>query len=80
MKKYQNSGEYKPLSSHVYDKIVDKTAIFKLKINSYTLKIKAGQNLNKEKISILIEKLNNRNEAKDLETVELIKRFALKAI
>ncbi|MDR1615057.1 MAG: pyridoxamine 5'-phosphate oxidase family protein [Campylobacteraceae bacterium] len=74
MKKYQKSGKYESLNHHVYDKMLDKTAVFRLKINSHTLKIKVGQNLSKEQILLLIEKLKNRGEPKDLETVELIKR------
>ncbi|MDR0666661.1 MAG: pyridoxamine 5'-phosphate oxidase family protein [Campylobacteraceae bacterium] len=75
MKKYQNEGGYEPLDAYMYDKMLDKTAVFKLKIASSSLKIKAGQNLNKEQAILLMEKLKKRDGAKDLETIKLIKKF-----
>jgi nitroimidazol reductase NimA-like FMN-containing flavoprotein (pyridoxamine 5'-phosphate oxidase superfamily) len=73
IKKYQSESKHESLQYS--DKIVDKTAVFKFKIISSSLKIKAGQNLSKDKAAHLIEKLSQRGAAKDLETVELIKKF-----
>jgi nitroimidazol reductase NimA-like FMN-containing flavoprotein (pyridoxamine 5'-phosphate oxidase superfamily) len=74
MNKYQNDGGYEPFNSHMYDKMLAKTAVFRLKITSFSLKIKAGQNLSKEQSNALIERLKTRGTQKDLETVELIRR------
>ncbi|MDR2081947.1 MAG: pyridoxamine 5'-phosphate oxidase family protein [Campylobacteraceae bacterium] len=76
MKKYQNEGKYEHL--HAYDKMLDKTAVFQFQIASSSLKIKAGQNLSKDSAVLLIEKLKKRDAPKDKETIELIKKFALK--
>jgi nitroimidazol reductase NimA-like FMN-containing flavoprotein (pyridoxamine 5'-phosphate oxidase superfamily) len=70
-KKYENIETSNP----IYTKMLEKTAIMKLKIHSCTTKIKAGQNLNKDAKEKLIAKLNERGSEVDLKTVELIKKL-----
>ncbi|MDR2789529.1 MAG: pyridoxamine 5'-phosphate oxidase family protein [Campylobacteraceae bacterium] len=76
MKKYQSEGKYEHLRSS--DKAVEKTAVFQFQIASSSLKIKAGQNLNKECAAALVKKLKKRGAAKDGKTIKLIKKFTLK--
>lgn len=77
MQKMQPEKNYEDIevSNPIYTKMLEKTAVFKLKVDNLTTKVKAGQNLNEENKEKLITKLQERGSATDLKTIELMKRF-----
>ena len=50
--------------------MLDKTAIFELKAENISCKIKVGQNLNEEKRNRLMQKLKSRDSKIDEETIK----------
>ena len=72
MKKFQSEDSFEEIvyEKAMYTKMLDKTAIFELKPENISCKIKVGQNLNEEKKSRLIEKLKNRDSKIDEETIK----------
>ncbi|MBP7770193.1 MAG: pyridoxamine 5'-phosphate oxidase family protein [Aliarcobacter sp.] len=72
MKKFQNENSFEEIAYEkaMYTKMLDKTAIFELKPEKISCKIKVGQNLNEEKKNRLIEKLKNRDSKIDEETIK----------
>ena len=72
MKKFQSEDSFEEIAYEkaMYTKILDKTAIFELKPESISCKIKVGQNLNEEKKNRLIEKLKSRDSKIDEETIK----------
>ena len=75
MKKFQSEDSFEEIAYEkaMYTKILDKTAIFELKPESISCKIKVGQNLNQEKKNRLIEKLKSRDSKIDEETIKQMK-------
>ena len=67
MKKFQSEDSFEEIvyEKAMYTKMLDKTAIFELKPENISCKIKVGQNLNEEKKNRLIEKLKNRDSKID---------------
>jgi nitroimidazol reductase NimA-like FMN-containing flavoprotein (pyridoxamine 5'-phosphate oxidase superfamily) len=76
MKKYQIEGKYLDIEKNLdkYLSMLNKTAIFELQISSWSLKIKAGQNMKKEQFESVIEKLSLGGKPIDLSTVELMRK------
>lgn len=78
MQKLQPEGNYEPLRANnpMYTKILASTAVFYLKIDKSSFKLKVGQNLTAERKNSLIAELEKRGTALDKETVNLM-RFTL---
>lgn len=72
MKKFQSEDSFEEISYEkaMYTKMLDKTAIFELKPENISCKIKVGQNLNEEKRNRLMEKLKSRDLGIDEETIK----------
>ena len=75
MRKLQPKGGYKPLSQEVYKKAINATLIYKLIPDSMSLKLKFGQKLTQERFDMIIKNLEKRGSKKDMETIELIKKY-----
>ncbi len=75
MKKFQSEDSFEEIAYEkaMYTKMLDKTAIFELKPETISCKIKVGQNLNEEKKNRLIEKLKSRDSKIDEETIKQMK-------
>lgn len=78
MQKMQPQKRYEDIDKDnpIYTKMLEKTAIFALHVESSSIKIKAGQNLTDEKKESLIKQLQERGEKIDLATIALIKKFS----
>lgn len=72
MEKLQKDGGYEPIAfdKPMYTAMIEKTAIFELSIELLSCKIKAGQNLSKEKTEDMIDKLKQRGNEMDKKTIE----------
>ena len=72
MKKFQSEDSFEEIAykKAMYTKMLDKTAIFELKPEEISCKIKVGQNLNEEKKNRLIKKLKDRDSKIDAETIK----------
>ena len=72
MKKFQSEDSFEEISYEkaMYTKMLDKTAIFELKAENISCKIKVGQNLNEEKRNRLMQKLKSRDSKIDEETIK----------
>ena len=77
MQKLQPEGRYENISetNPIYTKMLEATAVFYLKAKQTSFKLKMGQNLNKERKIGLIEELEKRGSALELETVRLIRLY-----
>lgn len=77
MQKLQPEGRYENISetNPIYTKMLEATAVFYLKAKQTSFKLKMGQNLNQERKIGLIEELEKRGSALDLETVRLIRLY-----
>ncbi|MDR3346729.1 MAG: pyridoxamine 5'-phosphate oxidase family protein [Campylobacteraceae bacterium] len=77
MKKYQTEGKYLNIEKNLdkYLSMLGKTALFELQISSWSLKIKAGQNMKKEQFESVIEKLSLGGKSVDLATVEMMRKM-----
>ncbi len=77
MQKLQPEGHYETISetNPIYTKMLEATAVFYLKAKQTSFKLKMGQNLNKERKIGLIEELEKRGSALDIETVRLIRLY-----
>jgi nitroimidazol reductase NimA-like FMN-containing flavoprotein (pyridoxamine 5'-phosphate oxidase superfamily) len=73
MEKLQPEGKYKTLSDKAYQKIINTTVIFKLKIKDIKAKFKFGQHLNKDRFEMIIKHLEDRGEEIDIATIKLMK-------
>lgn len=75
MKKLQKEGKYKPIMPNaLYNKMLKATAVFTLKPKEISLKMKVGQNVKKEQFQALLQKLKERGEQKDIQTIEAMTR------
>lgn len=72
MEKLQNDGGYEEIAfdKPMYTAMIEKTAIFELTVELLSCKIKAGQNLSKEKREDMMGKLKQRGNEIDNETIE----------
>lgn len=79
MQKLQPEEGYDTIDANnpIYTKMIEKTALFYLKPESISLKLKAGQNLTEENKALLIEKLTRRGDALDLLSVKMIHQATL---
>ena len=77
MKKFQNEDSFEEIAYEkaMYTKMLDKTAIIELKIETQSCKIKVGQNLNEERKNKFLEKLKNRNSQIDNETIKVMEIY-----
>ncbi len=77
IQKLQPEGHYETISetNPIYTKMLEATAVFYLKAKQTSFKLKVGQNLNKERKIGLIEELEKRGSALDIETVRLIRLY-----
>ena len=75
MKKFQKKDSFEEIAYEkaMYTKMLDKTAIFELKPQNISCKIKVGQNLAEEKKNRLIDKLKSRDLEIDEETIKQMK-------
>ncbi len=76
MEKDQPEGGYKPITidEPLYQGPLKKTAVFKIVPVQIDVKVKFGQNLNPTARQNLIAKLEERNQGKDRETAEEIRK------
>lgn len=72
MQKMQPEGGYETIDMEnpIYTKMLEKTAVYAIKPETITFKVKTGQNLPKERKASLIEKLQARGED---ETIQQMK-------
>ncbi|MGE4512060.1 MAG: pyridoxamine 5'-phosphate oxidase family protein [Sulfurimonadaceae bacterium] len=72
MQKMQPEGGYEAIDMQnpIYTKMLEKTAVYAIKPETITFKVKTGQNLPKERKASLIEKLHARGED---ETIQQMK-------
>ena len=77
MKKFQSEDSFEEIAYEkaMYTKMLDKTAIIELKIETQSCKIKVGQNLNEERKNKFLEKLKNRNSQIDNETIKVMEIY-----
>ena len=73
MEKLQKEGKHKHLSDKVYTKMINATAVFKLKPTTTNGKIKLGQHLSNERFNMIIEHLQNRGTSIDILTIKQMK-------
>ncbi len=69
MKKLQSEGGYISLSEDIYQKAIDATMVFKLKILDLRAKYKFGQHLKQERFDMIIEHLKKRDSSLDRATI-----------
>ena len=75
MQKLQPEGKHKPLHDPLYTKAIHATTIYKLTPDETKAKFKFGQHLNKERFEMILEHLEQRGEAKDLQTMALMQQL-----
>lgn len=77
MQKLQPEGLYEPIrvSSAIYTKMLNATALFYMKVTHSSFKLKMGQNLNEDRKHELILELEKRNTPLDKETIRLMKDY-----
>lgn len=75
MEKLQPEKQYETIeaSNPIYTKMLEKTAVMKLFINDFSMKLKLGQHLSKERLQNLIQQLEERGETLDIHTANAIK-------
>ena len=76
MEKYQPEGGYKPisLSEPLYEKPLQKVAVFRIDPIQIDIKEKFGQNLSSKARLDLIAKLESRNQGSDQQTADEIRK------
>lgn len=76
MEKYQPEKNYRTISAEdsMYEKPLQKVAVFKIIPNRISVKFKFGQNFNESKRLDLIQKLEERNKPMDRETAIEIRK------
>ena len=72
MKKLQPEGKYKPLDEEIYKKMINAVEVFRFEIEEVNGKLKVGQNLPKEKINMILENLEKRDNEIDKLTMKAI--------
>lgn len=78
MNKFQDKDSFIDIEKNIktYKNMINKTAIFNFEINSWSLKVKIGQNIAKEKLENIIDKLEESGSDIDRLTIKQIKKFA----
>lgn len=74
MQKMQPEGGYEVIdaANPIYTKALEETGVYRIDPDFITLKVKAGQNLPKERHDAMMERLKGRNAMIDKETVMLM--------
>lgn len=74
MEKMQPEGQYEAIdpSNPLYTKMLEKTAVYAIHVQELSFKVKAGQNLSKERYEILVQHMLERNGSSDGETLALM--------
>ncbi|MDD5117839.1 MAG: pyridoxamine 5'-phosphate oxidase family protein [Sulfuricurvum sp.] len=74
MEKMQPEGKYDPIdaANPIYTKMMELTGVYKIVPNVMTLKVKAGQNLPKERYDTLLKHIEERNGSVDSATLQLM--------
>lgn len=77
MEKMQPEGQYDPIDADnpIYAKAMEQTGVYKIVPKVMTLKVKAGQNLLKERYDSLMRHIEARNGSADGETLQLMRTF-----
>lgn len=77
MEKMQPEGGYEPIdaANPVYTNVLEKTGVYKIIPSTVTLKVKAGQNLAKNRRDRLICRLHERGTSVDCRTIEAMEAF-----
>jgi nitroimidazol reductase NimA-like FMN-containing flavoprotein (pyridoxamine 5'-phosphate oxidase superfamily) len=73
MLKLQKEGKYIPLNHEMYKKALNALCVYKLIPVEKKAKFKLGQNFNEERYTRVVSHLEERGNAKDLATIELLK-------
>lgn len=76
MEKYQPEGGYRPISPDEasYQKILEKTAVFRIKPSQTSIKVHFGQNLSAQAKQELIRRLEERDQRMDRKTAEELRK------
>lgn len=79
MEKMQPEGKYEPITTAnpIYTKMMELTGVYKIVPNVMSLKVKAGQNLPKERYDTLIKHIEARNGIMDKETIQLMRQYQI---
>ncbi len=72
MRKLQPEGQYRSFDEEVYDTVLSATAVIKIVPKEICAKFKFGQHLNEERFMMIIEKLRERGDTLDMETLHLM--------
>ncbi|MDD3500338.1 MAG: pyridoxamine 5'-phosphate oxidase family protein, partial [Sulfurovum sp.] len=77
MEKMQPEGGYEPIdaANPIYTKMLEKTGVYAIESDCITFKVKAGQNLSKDRHGKLMEHMNERDTASDHETLALMQNL-----
>lgn len=73
MEKLQPEGQYIHLSDRVYEKMINATEVFCLRIHHLSGKVKLGQHLPEERFERILEHLEQRGSQIDNMTIEQMK-------
>jgi predicted FMN-binding regulatory protein PaiB len=81
MEKMQPEGKYDAIdaANPIYTKMMELTGVYKIVPNVMSLKVKAGQNLPKERYDTLIKHIEERNGFADSATIQLMQQFEKQA-
>ncbi|MEY4504338.1 MAG: hypothetical protein RL154_631 [Pseudomonadota bacterium] len=77
MQKLQPDGRYETITSEnkIYTKILTETGVYILMPSSFSVKVKMGQNLSKERVDRLITELEKRNSALDTLSISALIQY-----
>ena len=78
MRKYQPEGRYRPFPGNEksYAEQLRRTAVFRIDVQRWSLKLNLGQQLSEDERKELIAQLERRNQPGDAETIAAIKSVA----
>lgn len=77
MQKLQPEYGYEPITSEnkIYTKMLAETGVCILVPSSFSVKVKMGQNLSKERVEKLITQLQERNSVLDILSINALKQY-----
>jgi uncharacterized protein len=77
MQKMQPEGGFEPIDpgNPIYTKTLEMTGVYRLRGETVSLKVKAGQNLTAARFDALSARLHERGGNTDGATVDIMKRF-----
>lgn len=80
MQKMQSEGGYETIDAYnpIYTKMLEKTGVYVIEPDFISFKVKAGQNLSKERHDALLQRLEDRGETVDFETARVMQEFTQK--